>query len=67
MSALINNNSNTNEVIQVQAGVMAQGVVEEHKDGPTLCRTGSLEESQPGVKDDTVVATPLDGIVWLSK
>ena len=47
----------------MQEGVEAQGVVEEHKDDLTLCRTGLLDESQPEVNDDTAVATQLDGIV----
>ena len=63
MSALNNNNSNTNDMNQVQGGVEAQGVEKEHKDDPTLYRTGRLEGSQPEVNDDTVVAIQLDGIV----
>ena len=63
MSALINNNSNTNDVNQVQGGVEAQCVVEEHNDDLTLYRTGHLDGTQPEINDDTVVATQLDGIV----
>ena len=63
MSALINNNSNTNDMNQVQGGVEAQCVVEEHKDDLTQYRTRHLDETQPEINDDTVVATQLDGIV----
>ena len=63
MSALINNNSNTNDMNQVQGGVEAQCVVEEHKDDLTLYRTGHLDGTQREISDDTVVATQLDEIV----
>ena len=48
---------------QAHGGVEAQGVVEEHKDDLALHGTGRLEGTQPGINDDTVVATQLDGIV----
>ena len=57
MSALINNNSNTNDVNQVQGGVEAQCVVEEHNDDLTLYRTGHLDGALPEINDDTVAAT----------
>ena len=57
MSALINNNIDTNDMNQVQGGV------EEHKDDLTLYRTGHLDGTQREISDDTVVSTQLDEIV----
>ena len=63
MSAQDNNNNDIIDTNQVQEGVEAQGVVEEHKGDLTPYGTGRLNETQPEDNDDTVVAAQLDGIV----